>query len=75
MIRLLAEIQRKNQVSMGGMSDDLEEEQSLEEGQSLEEDQNVEGRPNLEGGQSVEVTKEEHSGRPHRGWIYMYMYT
>ena len=67
MIRLLAEIQRKNQVSMGGMSDDLEEEQSVEEGQNLEEDQNVEGRQNLEVEQSVKVPQEEHTGKPDKG--------
>ena len=74
MIRLLAEIQRKNQVSMSGISDDLEDEQNMQSGQNLEENQNVEGRQNLERGQSVKVDKEGHISKPNMRRTYCSYY-
>ena len=55
MIRLLAEIQRKNQVSVGGTSDDLKEKQTVEDRKNGEEDH------------GIDLIREECSGMPDNG--------
>ena len=55
MIRLLAKIQRKNQMSMGKISDDLKEKPVVQDGLIEQEDH------------TVEPIKEEHSGMLDKG--------